>query len=182
MPDDAKDLAIDDEKDVATLETAPDPPVAQLRRRGKHHEHDDSHEQAHHEHHHDHGPAVLPVLYQPPRVDAEHERSVWLVPGSEMTDWLCLFYDLSVVAILSTFSNNLEIKSAPSVGIFFSYFIIAWWIWVSQTVFDIRVAADDYFNRLAKLLQTCVFIYVGAGSTGWNPLAVSPVVGPCQSL
>lgn len=66
--------------------------------------------------------------------------------------------DLVMVAVLNTFATVHETNRAGAVGIFWSYFCLIWWLWVSQMVYDIRFSAEDIYHRLFKLLQIFVFV------------------------
>lgn len=51
-------------------------------------------------------------------------------------------------------------------------------VWTSQVAYDVRFAAEDYYHRFAKLCQVVVFVYIGAGSSGWSPLLVASPSDP----
>ncbi|RSH90578.1 hypothetical protein EHS25_001183 [Saitozyma podzolica] len=111
-----------------------------------------------------HRPVHAEELSDKPEIEAG-----WLDPEAEATEWLSLFYDLVVVAVLTVFSSTHELSSPGSIAVFLSYFIILSWIWSSQTHYDVRFQSEDSYHRFLKLLQISCFVYIGAASGGWNP-------------
>ncbi|KAL1410532.1 hypothetical protein Q8F55_004545 [Vanrija albida] len=98
-----------------------------------------------------------------------YEDAGWLRDGDRATQWLSCFYDLVVVAVLSTFSSTHKISVPSAIGIFFSYYIIVICVWTTQIHYDVRYEAEDTFHRIMKLLQIIVLIYFGISSGGWDP-------------
>ncbi|WVQ93867.1 hypothetical protein IAU59_000945 [Kwoniella sp. CBS 9459] len=84
----------------------------------------------------------------------------------------CLLYDLAVVAVLTIFSNNHELNRPSAIPIFLSYYAIISWVWTSQMHYDIRYQARDGWHRIAKAVQTMMFVYMGAASGNWNPALI----------
>ncbi|ORX33247.1 hypothetical protein BD324DRAFT_640417 [Kockovaella imperatae] len=107
----------------------------------------------------------LPWLRKP----REGNDGKWLREEDEATEWLSLFYDLVVVAVLTVFSSTHEIRTPDAISVFLSYFVIIHWVWTSQTTYDIQYQADDIYHRFVKSLQIAVFVYIGSGSGKWNP-------------
>ena len=86
----------------------------------------------------------------------------WIAEEQQATEWLSLFYgepawttltstdlhfaDLVVVAVLSVFSSNHELSSVSSVPNFLGFFTILYWVWVSQTHYDMRFQGDAYHS------------------------------------
>ena len=107
----------------------------------------------------------IPFLQWPqPLRSEDDEASEWLTEETEGTEWLVLFYDLVVVAVLSVFSQNTELSAPGNISIFFSYYVILTWMWSSQTAYDMRYQAEDGFHRQMKALQIGVFVYIGESS------------------
>ncbi|KZO93453.1 hypothetical protein CALVIDRAFT_248617 [Calocera viscosa TUFC12733] len=67
--------------------------------------------------------------------------------------------------------------SAQSVLQYFSYFIIIWWVWASQCLYDARYQSNDWVHRLFKLMQLASFTYVGVFAQDFDP---SYVVRPAD--
>ncbi|EJT97450.1 hypothetical protein DACRYDRAFT_97231 [Dacryopinax primogenitus] len=115
-------------------------------------------------------------LKERPPNEETHEQ-YWLDKEERAPDWLELFYDLVIVAVLSVFSTAHEVSSPHSVLVYFSYFVIIWWVWASQTMYDVHFQANDWLHRIFKCLQLASFIFVGAGSANFTPFSVLPSDG-----
>ncbi|KZO92555.1 hypothetical protein CALVIDRAFT_540830 [Calocera viscosa TUFC12733] len=103
--------------------------------------------------------------------EEKHEQ-FWLGKEERAPDWLELFYDLVIVAVLSVFSSAHEVSSPQSVLIYFSYFVIIWWVWASQTMYDVHFQANDWLHRIFKCMQLAAFAFVGATSGNFTPFSV----------
>ncbi|ORY31965.1 bacterial low temperature requirement A protein-domain-containing protein [Naematelia encephala] len=111
------------------------------------------------------GGGAIPFFRRP----ASEDAGPWLEEEHEATEWLSLFYDLTVVAVLTVFSSTHELESPQAIPTFLSYFTVIAWIWTSQVHYDTRYQAEDGWHRLLKFLQITVFIYMGAASGNWSP-------------
>ncbi|KZO92556.1 hypothetical protein CALVIDRAFT_302716 [Calocera viscosa TUFC12733] len=112
------------------------------------------------------------VHLQKPEPNERHER-VWLHDYQRAPEWLELFYDLVIVAVLSVFSETHEVSSGQSVAVYFSYFIIIWWVWASQTLYDVHFQANDWLHRLFKGAQLAAFAFIGACAAQFDPWNVT---------
>lgn len=74
-----------------------------------------------------------------------------------------------MVAVLTIFSTQHELSNPAAIPIFLSFFVIIFWLWVSQTAYDMRYQGNDALNRFFKFLQIGLFIYQGAAGGNWNP-------------
>jgi hypothetical protein len=74
--------------------------------------------------------------------------------------WLELFYDLVVVAAVSSVAHALsEDHSATGMLVFAGLFIPVFWVWAGHTVYATRFDTDDLVYRLFTFLQ--MFAIVG---------------------
>ena len=80
-----------------------------------------------------------------------------------------------MVAVLTVFSNAHELEEPSRIPTYFSYFVIVYWIWASQTLYDIRYQAEDGFHRLMKGLQITGLLYIGAASGNWDLSQIFPL-------
>ncbi|KZT53869.1 hypothetical protein CALCODRAFT_35651 [Calocera cornea HHB12733] len=115
-----------------------------------------------------HGP-TLPV-------DSSDQR--WLAKHQRAPQWLDLLYDLVIVAILTVFTVNHEITGGKSTLVYFSYFVIIWWIWASQVLYDSRFEANDWVHRFFKFCQLGTFAFVGVTAKNFDP---SNVIAPLSA-
>ncbi|KZT53868.1 hypothetical protein CALCODRAFT_511148 [Calocera cornea HHB12733] len=115
-------------------------------------------------------PFVVKLKERSP-TEEKHEQ-YWLKQEERAPDWLELFYDLVIVAVLSVFSSAHEVSSPQSVLVYFSYFVIIWWVWASQTMYDVHFQANDWLHRIFKCMQLAAFAFVGATSGNFTPFSV----------
>lgn len=85
----------------------------------------------------------------------------------------CLDYLLNCQSILQTSLRKLifqqhELSTPAAIPSFLSFFIIIYWVWVSQTNYDMRYEGNDVLNRFFKFMQIGLFIYQGAASKKWD--------------
>ncbi|KZO92553.1 hypothetical protein CALVIDRAFT_530040 [Calocera viscosa TUFC12733] len=78
------------------------------------------------------------------------------------------------VAVLAVFSTNHEISSPASILVFFSYFVIIWWVWTSQVLYDVRFQSNDWLHRIFRFLQLGTFAFIGIGSKDFDPSNILP--------
>jgi low temperature requirement protein LtrA len=88
--------------------------------------------------------------------------------GAQRVSWLELFYDLVFVAAVITFSDAVSATpDAETILLSVGAYAIAWWIWLTTTLFANRFARDDMLQRALILVQmlllTVMAIAVGDG-------------------
>ncbi|KAL6239321.1 hypothetical protein BDW75DRAFT_227221 [Aspergillus navahoensis] len=75
-----------------------------------------------------------------------------------------LFFDLFLVANLSTFTATHEINNVEALVTYIGFLGVIWFTWLQVMMFDIRFARDSLFERLCKAMQ--LGIMVGFASAG----------------
>ncbi|EJU01970.1 hypothetical protein DACRYDRAFT_116371 [Dacryopinax primogenitus] len=115
------------------------------------------------------GPLLPLIIQQGPHPSADPAEIHWLAKSQRAPAYLDLLYDLAIAAVLSVFGDKHQIMNASSVLAYFSHFIIIWWVWASQCLYDARYQSNDWFHRLFKLLQLAVFTYVGVFVQDFDP-------------
>ncbi|KAG0203613.1 hypothetical protein BGX28_004136 [Mortierella sp. GBA30] len=95
--------------------------------------------------------------------------------------WMELFLDLTFVANITIFTHQHPIMDTETMLRYCGWFIILWWMWLSQTMFDVRFSTDDLLNRIWKLIQLFALAgFAGNGdhftSTNSNGFALSYAV------
>ncbi|ORX37520.1 hypothetical protein BD324DRAFT_608113 [Kockovaella imperatae] len=108
--------------------------------------------------------ASVPWLHRP----LASKDGPWIRPEHEATEWLSLFYDLAVVAVLQNFSAGHHIGQPEDILTFLSYFVIIYLIWHTQTQYDMRFQGYDIFHLLCKFVQIGIFLYQGAAAGNWD--------------
>ncbi|KAG0310743.1 hypothetical protein BGZ97_012335 [Linnemannia gamsii] len=92
-----------------------------------------------------------------------------------------LFFDLTFVANITIFTHQHAIVDSVTFLRYCGWFTILWWMWLSQTMFDVRFSTDDLLNRIWKLIQLFALAgFAGNGdhftSTNSNGFALSYAV------
>ncbi|KAF9150984.1 hypothetical protein BG015_007199 [Linnemannia schmuckeri] len=92
-----------------------------------------------------------------------------------------LFFDLTFVANITIFTHQHPIIDTTTFLRYCGWFTILWWMWLSQTMFDVRFSTDDLLNRIWKLIQLFALAgFAGNGdhftSTNSNGFALSYAV------
>ncbi|KAF9096637.1 hypothetical protein BGX23_010815 [Mortierella sp. AD031] len=95
--------------------------------------------------------------------------------------WMELFFDLTFVANITIFTHKHPISDTVTFLRYCGWFTILWWMWLSQTMFDVRFSTDDLLNRIWKLIQLFALAgFAGNGdhftSTNSNGFALSYAV------
>ncbi|KAH7047995.1 bacterial low temperature requirement A protein-domain-containing protein [Linnemannia elongata] len=95
--------------------------------------------------------------------------------------WMELFFDLTFVANITIFTHQHPIIDTTTFLRYCGWFTILWWMWLSQTMFDVRFSTDDLLNRIWKLIQLFALAgFAGNGdhftSTNSNGFALSYAV------
>ncbi|KAG0014190.1 hypothetical protein BGZ80_010591 [Entomortierella chlamydospora] len=80
--------------------------------------------------------------------------------------WMELFFDLAFVANITIFTHQHPIINATTMFRYCGWFTIMWWMWLSQTMFDVRFSTDDLLNRIWKLIQ--LFALAGFAGNGYH--------------
>ncbi|KZT53659.1 hypothetical protein CALCODRAFT_44505 [Calocera cornea HHB12733] len=120
---------------------------------------------------------LLPLVVQqgPQRGEGEEKGSIfWVAKWQRAPEYLNLLYDLAISSVLSVFGNTHAILDGPSIIAYFSYFIIIWWVWASQVVYDCRFQGNDWMHRLFKFLELGAFTYIGVFAEQFDPTNIVP--------
>ncbi|KZO93458.1 hypothetical protein CALVIDRAFT_539902 [Calocera viscosa TUFC12733] len=118
------------------------------------------------------GPLLPLVVQQGPQQGEEKGEVFWLAKWQRAPEYLNLLYDLAISSVLSVFGNTHEILNGPSIIAYFSYFIIIWWVWASQVVYDCRFQSNDWMHRLFKFLELGAFTYIGVFAQLFDPAVI----------
>ncbi|KAH7107979.1 hypothetical protein BKA62DRAFT_824211 [Auriculariales sp. MPI-PUGE-AT-0066] len=106
--------------------------------------------------------------------DADAERASRLIGEEEESDhnsipgWIELFFDLSWTMTFSGLTGNTPIKDSGAVQSYIVFFILAWWLWVQQVVYDTRFYTNDHFHRSVLVMQFLVFVSLASFTSGFN--------------
>ena len=86
-----------------------------------------------------------------------------------------LFYDLFFVASLLTFTLQHTIVSPLSVVTYVGFFTIIWWVWSSQSLYDVRFETRDVVHRIYKLFQLSVLAFLASYSARFDIFISLPI-------
>lgn len=124
------------------------------------------------------GTDVQPTLGQPfhadndlPRFRHHHESST-----------IELFYDLFLVANLTSFTADHEIINEQSLRSYIGFFTILWFTWLETSLFDVRFATDSVFTRICKAISFAVMTAIAACGANYDTGEVSEHLRTFRSL
>ncbi|KAH8926265.1 hypothetical protein BT69DRAFT_1331458 [Atractiella rhizophila] len=66
------------------------------------------------------------------------------------------------VSALSTYNESHELESPKSLVSYSGYFLVIWWIWNSQILYDIKYQTSDILCRIIKIYQLVLFATLGS--------------------
>jgi low temperature requirement protein LtrA len=96
-------------------------------------------------------------LIRPPRLRVAEERS-----ASRLELFFDLAYVLVVAQLAVTFTEHLDLRGG---AIFAGLFVVAWWSWVTTTLYANRFDTNDIMYRLAKLGGAAAVMGMAASAT-----------------
>ncbi|QRW21734.1 transmembrane protein [Rhizoctonia solani] len=88
--------------------------------------------------------------------------------GKQIPGWLNLFYDLAWTATFSSLTSNNQFREPWDSVSYVVFFIVAWWMWVSQALYNIDFYSNDWFHLLFIFLQLLVFGALAATTRGFD--------------
>jgi len=95
-------------------------------------------------------------LIKPPALATGEERG-----ASPLELFFDLAYVLVVAELAAAFSKQ---PSLPGVGVFAGVFVVAWWSWVTTTLYANRFASHDVLYRLTKLAMMFAVVVMAASA------------------
>ncbi|QRW20611.1 low temperature requirement protein LtrA [Rhizoctonia solani] len=98
-------------------------------------------------------------------VTFQAEPKPLLNPGPS---WVNLFYDLAWTATFSSLTQNGQFDSTWDAASYAVLFVIVWWLWASQVLYDMNFYTNDWFHFAAMFLQLGVFGLLSAATRGFD--------------
>ncbi|CUA71621.1 Cytochrome bd-II ubiquinol oxidase subunit 2 [Rhizoctonia solani] len=113
--------------------------------------------------------------------DLDHDESNNKETGEHPPVWLDLFYDLAWTSTFSNVTQNNTISGEESLP-YAAFFVLVWWMWVSQVSYNIRFYSNDWVHRICIFFQFCVFAALAAFTSGLDVMEFirSGNSGPAQ--
>ncbi|KAB5590374.1 Transmembrane protein [Ceratobasidium theobromae] len=104
--------------------------------------------------------------FQSTTAKAETEEPQQLLnPGPT---WVNLFYDLTWTATFSSLTQNGKFSDVWDIVSYIAFFVAVWWIWASQTLYNINFYTDDWFHLAYIFLQMVIFGTLAATTRGYD--------------
>ncbi|KAJ9635620.1 hypothetical protein H2204_005794 [Knufia peltigerae] len=93
-----------------------------------------------------------------------------------------LFYDLFLVANLTSFTADHEIINGQSLRNYVGFFTIVWFTWLETSLFDVRFATESVFTRICKAIAFAAMTGIAACGANYNTGEVSEHLRTFRSL
>ncbi|KAH7108358.1 hypothetical protein BKA62DRAFT_782040 [Auriculariales sp. MPI-PUGE-AT-0066] len=105
-----------------------------------------------------------------PIAQHEEEDEGELDTVEPVPEWLELFFDLAWTVTFSGLSGNTPIKGAMTVLSFIIFFVLAWWLWTAQVLYDTKASfyVNDALHRFILLIQFLLFGALAAFTSGFD--------------
>ncbi|CAE6374929.1 unnamed protein product [Rhizoctonia solani] len=88
--------------------------------------------------------------------------------GEQIPSWLNLFYDLAWTATFSSLTSNNQFREPWDSISYVVFFVVAWWMWASQVLYNVDFYSNDWFHLLFIFLQLLVFGALAATTRGFD--------------
>ncbi|KZW01121.1 hypothetical protein EXIGLDRAFT_830298 [Exidia glandulosa HHB12029] len=99
--------------------------------------------------------------------------------GERAPEWLAIFFDLAWTATFSNLTSNTGLTTPSTLQAYIVFFVLAWWLWVTQVLYNVKYHTDDWFHRGIMLSHLFIFGALSAFTANFSLL--SPVVDPDHS-
>ncbi|KAL5634232.1 hypothetical protein ACGC1H_006150 [Rhizoctonia solani] len=109
--------------------------------------------------------SALTLKVAPP---PETESKPLLNPGPT---WVNLFYDLAWTATFSSLTQNGEFDSTWDAASYTAFFVVVWWLWASQALYEMNFYTNDWFHLATIFLQLGIFGLLAATTRGFDVTA-----------
>ncbi|CAE6529179.1 unnamed protein product [Rhizoctonia solani] len=82
--------------------------------------------------------------------------------------WVNLFYDLAWTATFSSLTQNGQFDNTWDAASYTAFFVVVWWLWASQVLYDANFYTNDWFHFAAIFLQLGIFGLLAATTRGFD--------------
>lgn len=86
----------------------------------------------------------------------------------EVPQWLELFFDLAWTITFSGLTGGTPIKDGNTIASYAVFFALAWWLWVSQVLYDTKYYTNDWWHRIMLVLQFVAFGILASFTDGFD--------------
>ncbi|KAG8940005.1 hypothetical protein FRC04_005690 [Tulasnella sp. 424] len=84
------------------------------------------------------------------------------------SEWFELAGDLAWTTTFSTLTSSTQVTDSISVGSYAAFFFLAWHLWATQTIYDVKYYTNDWFHRILFVCQLGVYASLAAFSGSFN--------------
>ncbi|CAE6468043.1 unnamed protein product [Rhizoctonia solani] len=78
------------------------------------------------------------------------------------------FYDLAWTATFSSLTQNGQFDNTWDAASYTAFFVVVWWLWASQVLYDANFYTNDWFHFAAIFLQLGIFGLLAATTRGFD--------------
>ncbi|EJD47708.1 hypothetical protein AURDEDRAFT_151245 [Auricularia subglabra TFB-10046 SS5] len=86
----------------------------------------------------------------------------------DVPQWLELFFDLAWTITFSGLTGGTPIKDGSTIASYSVFFVLAWWLWVSQVLYDTKYYTNDWWHRIMLILQFVAFGALASFTEGFD--------------
>lgn len=97
----------------------------------------------------------------------EEDEDEEFVPD-EVPQWLELFFDLAWTTTFSGLTGGTPIKDPGAIASYSTFFMLTWWLWVSQVSYDTKFYTNDMFHRIMLVFQFVAFGALASFTAGFD--------------
>ncbi|CAE7060715.1 unnamed protein product [Rhizoctonia solani] len=85
--------------------------------------------------------------------------------------WVNLFYDLAWTASFASLTQNGQLNEPWDTVSYIAFFLVVWWLWASQTLYNVHFYTNDWLHLLLIFLQLIIFGLLAATTRGYDVTA-----------
>ncbi|CAE7060675.1 unnamed protein product [Rhizoctonia solani] len=85
--------------------------------------------------------------------------------------WVNLFYDLAWTASFASLTQNGQLNEPWDTVSYIAFFLVVWWLWASQTLYNVYFYTNDWLHLLLIFIQLIIFGLLAATTRGYDVTA-----------
>ncbi|EJD43890.1 hypothetical protein AURDEDRAFT_166949 [Auricularia subglabra TFB-10046 SS5] len=98
----------------------------------------------------------------------EDKQVVQKADDDEAPDWLELFFDLAWTVSFAGLTEGTPINGSRAILSYAVFFVLAWWLWVAQVLYDTKYFTNDVFHRIMLIFQFIAFVALSSFTEGFD--------------
>ncbi|EUC57236.1 low temperature requirement protein LtrA [Rhizoctonia solani AG-3 Rhs1AP] len=116
-------------------------------------------------------PFTSPDLGLAPDFDQQHSVSLPPTMTHAGPTWVNLFYDLAWTASFASLTQNGQLTGPWDTVSYIAFFLVVWWLWASQTLYNVYFYINDWVHLLSIFAQLIIFGLLAATTRGYDVTA-----------